>query len=314
MEDKKKIPHYNIVMNDEYGSGLEFVSFVSDPAIMEMGLAFSKASNFKFNKEKQVVVGPAMIPDLPLYRNQGGEEFFVVFTKDVIEKLSEKFNKEPREYKINVDHDGIVESAFIKSNWIIEDKDNDKSNMYGFNLPVGTWMLEVKVEDAEFWQQEIKDQGKFGFSVEGLFGLEFVGEFNNNKINNTEMKIEELSAEEKALIEKFRAEQADKMAEVAIEEEKEEEKEVVTAEEEEKPEVEVEEVEEVPTAEAAGIDEEAVMALIQPKLDELTAMIAEVKSMMDSKEAEPEANAGGEAPIEMSRVANILAFRNKFAD
>jgi len=79
--------------------------------------------------------------------------------------------KEPKQYKINVDHDRVVESAFIKSAWIIEDETYDKSKKYGFSLPVGTLMLEVKVEDTNFWMNEVKDAGRSGFSVEGLFDL-----------------------------------------------------------------------------------------------------------------------------------------------
>lgn len=346
MESEKKLPHYNIVVEEDFGDGLEFVSLVADPAIMEMGLAFKKVSDstevekldeqsngmfdFQFNKEKQVVVGPAMIPDVPLYRRHNGEEFYVVFTKEVIEKLVEKFNKTAKEHKINVDHADVVESAFIKSNWIIEDKDNDKSNMYGFDLPSGTWMLEVKVEDVDFWKDQIKESGKFGFSVEGMFGLEFIGEFNTNQNKESKMKIDELSAEELALIEKFRSEKEEVEVkaeteetkieaeveveeeeekvevEAEIEEEKEEEKEAeeVSAEEEEV-------IEEVKEEVKEGIDEAAIMELVQPKIDELMEMIAELKKMMDEKEVEDEANAGGEAQ-DFSRVDRVKMFRKKF--
>jgi len=200
MEDK--LPIYNIVMNEDT-EGLEFVSFVSDPAIMEMGLAFNKVKpihNFKFNKEKKVVVGPAMIADLPLYREIDGEGFYVVFKKEIIEKLVEKFNKENKEHKINVDHKDVVKQAFIKSNWIKEDEKYDKSLIYGFeNIPVGSWFIEVKVDDDEFWQKEIKENGKFGFSVEGMFGIEYQEFVKKN--NNNNMK---LTKEEMAFIEKLR--------------------------------------------------------------------------------------------------------------
>jgi len=179
---EQKLPVYNIVFDpNKEEQGLEFVSLVADPAIMEKGLAFNKSMKFAVDRDKQVIIGPAMIPDLPLYRNMEGKEFYVVFTQHVIDQLFEKFMKAPRAYKVNVDHDRVVESAFIKSAWIIEDDTHDKSVKYGFSLPVGTLMLEVKIEDTQFWIDQVKDAGKFGFSVEGLFDLQLAGHFSTQQ-------------------------------------------------------------------------------------------------------------------------------------
>ena len=327
MEDN--LPVYNIVIDKET-QGLNFVSFVADPAIMEMGLAFSKneQASFKFNKDKQVVVGPAMIADLPLYREIDGEGFYVVFTKEVIEELVEKFNKDSIDKKINVDHGDVVESAFIKSNWIKEDMKFDKSNIYGFeNIPVGSWFIEVKVDDAAFWENDIKSGGKFGFSVEGIFGLNYQ-EF-NKKNNENKMDIKNLTPEEITLIEKFRngtfAEEVveveeEEVVEAASEDEiiEEEEdsikkEEEVINEEKDEEEVEAEEapVEEAPVEEAQS-DEDAIMALVQPKLDELVAMIAEVKSMVEANEVPTE-----DVPVLLSvdtRAEKLKLFRQKFVN
>ena len=298
---------------------------------MEMGLAFNKdnAYEFKFdsNSDKQIVAGPAMIPDLPLYRRDAdGYEFYVVFTKEVIEKLAEKFNKENKGYQINLDHAEAVESAFIKSNWIIEDSEYDKSKMYGFdNLPVGTWFLEVKVDDADIWANEIKGNNKFGFSVEGMFDLELTDQrFNNNKTKNEDtMKIEDLMPEELAMIEKFRAESTETFeeekeeeeiaaedaedseeieveAEVEVEAESEEEEEEAPAEEE------VAEEEEAPAEEAPEEVSDAVRELVNAKYDELLAMIAELNSKLEGSEAEEE------EAVEFSKDDNRLNFIKNF--
>jgi len=290
------LPVYNIVF-DEETNGLNYVSFVADPAIMEMGLAFFKTTqaSFKFDKDKQVVIGPAMIAGLPLYREIGDEKFYVVFSKEVIEQLVEKFNKDSVNKKINVDHGDVVESAFIKSNWIKEDMKFDKSNLYGFeNIPVGSWFVEVKVDDPVFWENEIKSGGKFGFSVEGIFGLSYQ-EFNKNKIKEMNI-IETLTPKEIALIERFRFGNFDRSifeedpigataSEGPIVVEADEEVIGATAGEGLLP-VEAEEeivVEEIDDTESK-IDEEAIMALVQPKLDDIVAMIAEIKSMVESKD------------------------------
>ena len=312
------IPLYRIVLNEDSEQGLDFISLVDEPAILEKGLAFASHQvfvkptagedkdtfiqrcipvlinegkdqeqaaaicysywddkesyeakfQFKKQKDKQVVVGPAMIPDLPIRRfDSNFGEYYVVFTADVIEKLVERFNKNTKQYKINVDHDTIVKSAFVKSNWIIEDKTNDKSNFYGFDLPVGTSMVEVKIEDENFWTSEVKDNAKFGFSVEGWFGLEFDKMINNKffkkeekmKLNDIKLALADLTPEEVAELQTAIAEVAP--AEVVAE---------VT-------EAVVEVVEEQMNE---GIAEEEVDA----KYDELMIMIAEVKAMVEGSE------------------------------
>lgn len=128
---------------------------------------------FKFDEEKQMIAGPAIIPDVKIYRRDNDlGEYYVVFTKEVIEKMVEKFNQNPNPTPINLDHQDTIAPAFIKGSWIIDNPEFDKSRQYGFDLPVGTWFLEVKVTDNEFWQEQVKDKGKFGFSIEGLMGLQ----------------------------------------------------------------------------------------------------------------------------------------------
>lgn len=130
--------------------------------------------NFAFNEEKQIIAGPAIIPDLKIYRydNDLGE-YYVMFEKPTIEKMVEKFNKLQKEYKINLEHSSTMVPAFIKGSWIIEDMEKDKSRMYGFtDLPVGTWFIEVKVEDKKFWMEEVKSKNRNGFSIEGLMGIQ----------------------------------------------------------------------------------------------------------------------------------------------
>jgi hypothetical protein len=169
----KELPVYKITIDDIEESGIEFVSMVEQPAIMVKGLAFQNEQFFKFNEEKQIVAGAALIPDLKIYRydNDLGE-YYVMFEKETIEKMVDKFNKLQKEYKINLEHTPKIVPAFIKGSWIIEDGENDKSKMYGFtDLPVGTWFIEVKVEDKEFWNKEIKGKNRTGFSIEGIMGI-----------------------------------------------------------------------------------------------------------------------------------------------
>jgi len=244
--------------------------------------------NFQFKKEKdkQIVVGPAMIPDLPIYRyDKDMGEYYVMFDAKTIEKLAEKFNKNIKEYKINVDHDSIVKSAFVKSNWIIEDEKNDKSNYYNFSLPKGTWMVEIKIEDEEFWNKEIKNNAKFGFSVEGLFDLEYSGMINNNKFKKEEkMKVSEMKLALADLTPEEIAELQSAIAEVAPAEIVAEVAEaVVEVVEEQMNEGIAEEVKEEVKLEEMAV-ETYTKEEVDAKMSELMAMIAEVKAMVEGAE------------------------------
>ena len=183
---EKNIPTYKITVNDDDETGIDLISFVADPAIITKGLAFNKSNKFQFNKDKQVVAGPALIPDLPIYRfdNELGE-YYVVFEEDTIRKMVAKFKKGNKNTSINLDHTDKMVDAYIQADWIIEDKENDKSNSYGFDLPIGTYFIEVKVDDATFWNEEIKNGEKFGFSIEGLMGLKLNNIIKNNKNDMT---------------------------------------------------------------------------------------------------------------------------------
>jgi hypothetical protein len=172
---EKTIPTYYITIDEMEDGGIDLISLVENPAIMIKGLAFNKEEKrfeFKYDNDKQIIAGPAIIPDLPIYRYDDElGEYYVVFTKETIEKMVDRFNQKPKQLPINLEHSSEIVPAFIKGSWIIEDGINDKSQMYGFtDLPVGTFFIEVKVTDKEYWKK-IKESDKTGFSIEGMMGL-----------------------------------------------------------------------------------------------------------------------------------------------
>jgi hypothetical protein len=62
----------------------------------------------------------------------------------------------------------MLDGMSVVESWIIEDEKQDKSAKYGFNLPKGTWMISMKVNNDEIWQK-VKDGEVKGFSIEGHF-------------------------------------------------------------------------------------------------------------------------------------------------
>lgn len=176
--DKDKLPVYEIIVEDDDETGMSLISLVQDPAIMMKGMVFNNKSLLSFKEadgDKQIIVGPALIPNMKIYReDEKFGEYFVTFSAETIEKMVEKFNKFGSNRKINVDHSNQMVNAFILEDWIICDEVYDKSRKYGFELPVGTYMIMVKIEDTKFWNEEVKGNGKFGFSIEGLLGQQLI--------------------------------------------------------------------------------------------------------------------------------------------
>lgn len=160
---------------EKYQLGLYEIAFTGDPAIGIKGVALNKSFkvNLSINNEKRIVAGPAMIPDYPMYRKgdeQDPEGYYVEFSVDAVREEYEKFliNTDTR-YAFNDEHTSTKINAAILESWIIE-SDNDKSKFYGFeDLPLGTVFTVVKVLDDEYWNKQVKANGKFGFSIQGNF-------------------------------------------------------------------------------------------------------------------------------------------------
>jgi hypothetical protein len=132
-------------------------------------LNFSKTI-FKFaNEEKQVLVGPAMVPDINIPRlDDDGDTYFVKFSPETIKEIMMKFFKEKRTNDLNTDHEENEAGSYIFESWIVEDPETDKANtIYGYNVPRGSWMISVKVDDLATWRR-VKAGELRGFSIEGI--------------------------------------------------------------------------------------------------------------------------------------------------
>jgi len=72
---------------------------------------------------------------------------------------------------INIEHDPDrkVSDISLVESWLVADSNKDKSSIYGYNLPVGSWFGVYKVNNKRIWDDYIKTGQVKGFSVEGLF-------------------------------------------------------------------------------------------------------------------------------------------------
>ena len=156
--------------NDEV-SGIEAVSIVENPAIEEDFVAL-KTQEFKFaevNKEKRILMGAALIPNKPIYRVSEDNEYYIYFSRETVRKASELFFIKGNHNKSTLEHQVPLEGLVAVESWIVEDLEKDKSRAYGMEVPLGTWMLSMKVLNDEVWTDYVKTGKVKGFSIEGYF-------------------------------------------------------------------------------------------------------------------------------------------------
>jgi len=126
--------------------------------------------NFALNVDQQVVVGPLMIPDKLILRvDEDNNPYYVYFSKETVKAIANKMMRSKLLDRMNIEHnpDEPVK-GFMMETWIIENSSKDKSNLYGFDLPEGTWMGMYKIENQDVWDL-VKQQKLKSFSIEGFF-------------------------------------------------------------------------------------------------------------------------------------------------
>jgi hypothetical protein len=169
---------YKVLFNEEENEGVYAVSLVSDPAIGVNFITLSKQKEIKLatvNEEQRILMGAILIPNQPIYRNQDGHEFNIVFPKETIKQVQQNFALKGYQNNSTIEHSGeqIQNVTFVES-WIKEDEVHDKSVHYGFNEEVGTWFGLMKVNNDEIWNDYVKTGKVKGFSIDGVFDMEKV--------------------------------------------------------------------------------------------------------------------------------------------
>ena len=133
------------------------ISVVEDPAIEEDFIKLKSDKLYKF--DQQILIGPALVPDKPIYRNDEHGEYYISFDASSIKQIAADYLKN---LEVSIDHEHSINATVLES-WIKE-SENDKSVDYGFDLPVGTWFVKIHIDNDEVWQ-DIKNN-KYGFSIE----------------------------------------------------------------------------------------------------------------------------------------------------
>lgn len=183
---------YLAKFNPKVNGGVYAISLVENPAMEGLFIALSKQEEIKFaevNKEQRILMGLVLEPNKPVYRNQGGEEFNIVFSEDTIKELSHNFFKAGYQGNSTIEHeaDSKIQGVTFVESWIVEDSKIDKSANFGFSYPKGSWIATMKVDSDEVWNNYVKTGKVQGFSVDALLSLEEVKLSKNQTIEGVDI-------------------------------------------------------------------------------------------------------------------------------
>ena len=196
-----KILELVIDENQEDESGVDYIALVDAPAIQSNWMAFNeqKKVELKFkiqDEEKRIVSGYFMIADLPIARmDDEGKMFYVVFRKDTIEKIVNKFMRNGFNANINLMHDSnaIANGVYVIESLIIDTERGIKAPEGFEKVPNGSWWGSMRVENDDIWEQVLNGEFK-GFSVEGMFGQDKDFELPEKVINKIKEVIKKYKA------------------------------------------------------------------------------------------------------------------------
>ena len=160
-----------LILNEDELTGIDAISIVENPAIEQdfIALKTEEVKLAEVDKEKKILMGALLIPNKPIYRNSEEGEYYIYFSKDTVLKASQRYLTNGNQNNSTLEHQHQLSGLTLVESWIVEDEVHDKSRKYGMNVPIGTWMGTMKVNNDEVWNDYVKEGKVKGFSIEGYF-------------------------------------------------------------------------------------------------------------------------------------------------
>jgi hypothetical protein len=177
-----KLPLFELMIGDEATDEIFAISLVESPAI-ELDFQYFGKELIRFaevNKDKRLIMGPILVPNKRIFRIDGeGKEYEVYFKPETVRRLSQMYLEKKYTDSATIDHDTKkIKGINLVESWIVDNKLQDKSKAYGFQVPEGTWMGTFRVDESpegkKIWDEYVKTGKVKGFSIEGLFSHSLV--------------------------------------------------------------------------------------------------------------------------------------------
>tara|TARA_R110000751_G_scaffold304704_1_gene420369 strand:- start:228 stop:812 length:585 start_codon:yes stop_codon:yes gene_type:complete len=159
-----------LVLDEENVYGVDAISIVSAPAISEHFVTLKEDEpeivRFKeIDKERKIMLGAALIPNLPIYRNDPKNgEYYVFMSKETVRQASQRFLELGLQGEATIEHKEKLSGCVVVESWIKEGE-HDKSMNYGLDYPDGTWVISMRASDT-IWEEQVKTGKVKGFSIE----------------------------------------------------------------------------------------------------------------------------------------------------
>lgn len=207
-----ELPLYKIIINDTDETGCTTISLVENPAVEIPFLCFNNDSEmqlFHADEDKHIISGIAMLADTPIYRNSPSRgEYQVIFEKDTIRKMVQKYAKNQLYNFVNLQHDSnqYTNDCYLIESLIIDKERGICPNEFK-DVPDGSWYISYYIDNEELWN-EIKNGNHLnGFSIEVLSEIELM-ESNKQKNNMNKLfkmakailKLAEITTDKETLI------------------------------------------------------------------------------------------------------------------
>jgi hypothetical protein len=192
MESKKIIEL--VIDENDLQTGIHAVSIVNSPAIEENFIALAKheLELKEVDTEKKILMGAALVPNKQILRaDKDGKGYYIYFSEDTIKKASELFLMRSNQNNATYEHKEKLNGMSVVESWVIDNPEMDKSKEYGFNLPKGTWMISMKVNNEGIWK-DVKAGKVKGFSIEGYFADKYEMSQEKNEREEIINKLKEL--------------------------------------------------------------------------------------------------------------------------
>jgi hypothetical protein len=174
--------------------GVFAISLVNAPATEETFIAMAKQKKIvkfaKVDEEQRILMGLVLQPEQLIYRvDEDGNEFEMFFSAETIKDFSQNFFQSGFQLNSKLEHDEPIEGVTFVESWLVENPKVDKSAAFGLEYPKGSWLVSMKVDNDDIWNNYIKTGELKGFSIDGMIELEEVNLKTNIQMSKSNKNI-----------------------------------------------------------------------------------------------------------------------------
>ena len=174
--------------------GVFAISLVNAPATGEHYIAMAKQDKIvkfaKVDEEQRILMGLVLQPEQLIYRvDEDGNEFEMFFSAETIKDFSQNFFQSGFQLNSKLEHDEPIEGVTFVESWLVENPKVDKSAAFGLEYPRGSWLVSMKVDNDDIWNNYIKTGELKGFSIDGMVELEEVNLKTNIQMSKSNKNI-----------------------------------------------------------------------------------------------------------------------------